>query len=72
MSGLFNTLLKMKTEENEKDEDWFVEKIIPYMPTVIGNVVQEVVDRVDNIEDAVEKAVSDIKHAIVTPSKKHD
>jgi hypothetical protein len=42
------------------------------MPTAIGNVVQEVVDRVDNVEDAVEKAVSDIKHAIVTPSKKHD
>ncbi len=72
MTGLFNALLNMKTEENEKDGDWFVEKIIPFMPTAIGSVVQEVVDRVDNVEDAVEKAVSDIKHAIVTPSKKHD
>ncbi len=69
---MFNALLKNKTEDKEKEEDWFVEKIIPFMPTAIGVVVQEVVDRVDNIEDAVEKAVVDIKHAIVTPSKKHD
>jgi hypothetical protein len=69
---MFHALLKNKTDDKENDEDWFVEKIIPFMPTAIGVVVQEVVDRVDNVEDAVEKAVNDIKHAIVTPSKKHD
>ena len=67
MTGLFNALLK-GNHDDEKD-DSFVERLIPFMPSAVGSVVQEVVDRVEKVEDLSEQFVVDIKDAIMTSTK---
>ncbi len=67
MTSLLNALLKNKTDD--KEEDWFVEKIIPFMPPAIGNIMQDAIDRVEKVEDLTMKFATDVKCAVLKCDK---